>query len=238
MRTIRLLGALILILSLAFALSCTQAGKDSEGFVSLFDGKTFQGWKVPEGDNGHWKIVDGIVNYDGKSESAGDKCLWSEKSYKDYILKIDWRFPGPPVEKEHPVILPDGNYDKNSDGSVKMEKIMDAGDSGVYLRGNSKSQVNFWCWPIGSGEVYGYRTDTTMSAEVRKGVTPTKKADKPLGEWNSCIITMKGDRYSCVLNGEKVIDNAQLPGVPETGPIALQHHGDLVQFRNIWIKEL
>lgn len=238
MNTIKWFGAICIIIAFAFSMSCTQAGKDSEGFASLFDGKTFTGWKVPEGDNGHWKIVDGIIDYDGKSESSGDKCLWSEKSYKDFILKVDWRFNGTPVEKEHPVILPDGSYDKNPDGSVKMEKVMDAGDSGVYLRGNSKSQINMWSWPIGSGEVYGYRNDTTLSAEVRKGVTPTKKADKPFGEWNSFIITMKGDRYTAVLNGETVIDNAQLPGVPEAGPIALQHHGDLIQFRNIWIKEL
>ena len=46
-----------------------------------------------------------------------------------------------------------------------------------------------------------------------------------------------------------MIDNAQLPGVPAKGPLALQHHGaktngvwtsppSLVQFRNISIKEL
>jgi hypothetical protein len=44
-----------------------------------------------------------------------------------------------------------------------------------------------------------------------------------------------------------VLENARLPGVPERGPIALQHHGDrkdgewgasLVQFRRIFIREL
>jgi len=35
-----------------------------------------------------------------------------------------------------------------------------------------------------------------------------------------------------------VIENAQLPGVPERGPIALQHHGDPIEFANIYIKEL
>ena len=52
-----------------------------------------------------------------------------------------------------------------------------------------------------------------------------------------------------MLNGIKVIDKAQLPGIAESGPIALQHHGgkrngqwnsppSLVQFKNIFIKEL
>jgi hypothetical protein len=104
-------------------------------------------------------------------------------------------------------------------------------------------------WPIGSGEVYGYRTDSKMPAEVRAGVTPKKNADRPRGEWNTFEITMKGDRLTVKLNGEEVIQSAQLPGVPKQGPIALQHHGSfengkwtgppsLVQFRNISIKEL
>jgi hypothetical protein len=119
-----------------------------------------------------------------------------------------------------------------------MAEVPDAGDSGIYLRGNSKSQVNMWSWPIGSGEVYGYREDRSVAPEVRAGVTPRVKADKPLGEWNRFIITMKGDRLTVVLNGQTIIENAQLPGVPARGPIALQHHGDPIQFANIYIKEL
>ncbi|HYE97464.1 MAG TPA: DUF1080 domain-containing protein, partial [Planctomycetota bacterium] len=79
--------------------------------------------------------------------------------------------------------------------------------------------------------------------------TPKKKADKPVGEWNAFEITVKGDRLWVTLNGEAVIENALLPGLPPAGRIALQHHGSkkngqwtsppaLVQFRNIRIKEL
>ena len=77
-----------------------------------------------------------------------------------------------------------------------------------------------------------------MPAEVRAGVTPKVKADKKPGEWNRFVITMKGDRLTVVLNDKTVIENAPLPGVPARGPIALQHHGDPVQFANIFIKEL
>ena len=122
-------------------------------------------------------------------------------------------------------------------------------DSGIFLRGSSKAQVNIWSWPIGSGEVYGYRTDAKMPAAVRAGVTPRRNADRDIGEWNTFEITMRGSRLDVVLNGEPVIVNAELPGVPPEGPIALQHHGakkdgvwvsppSLVQFRNISIKEL
>src|SRR4029079_5157947 len=62
-----------------------------EGFTPLFNGKDFTGWKVPPGDNGHWKIVNGLIDYDAKSEAKGDKSLWTEKKYKDFVLLVDWR---------------------------------------------------------------------------------------------------------------------------------------------------
>jgi len=117
------------------------------------------------------------------------------------------------------------------------------------VRGSSKAQINIWGWPIGSGEVYGYRMDAKMPAEVRAGVTPKANADKDIGEWNAFEITMKGDRLTVVLNGVTVLDKAQLPGVPARGLLALQHHGQkkdgvwtgppsLLQFRNLSIREL
>ena len=131
---------------------------------------------------------------------------------------------------DRPIILPDGSQK----GSAKVQEL----DSGIYMRGNSKSQVNLWNWPVGSGEVYGYRTDNKMPPEVKAGVTPKSQADKPLGEWNRMMITMKGELLTVTLNGEVVIKEAQLPGVPAEGPIGLQHHGSAIDFANIWIKEL
>jgi hypothetical protein len=224
-----------------------------EGFTPLFDGKTLSGWKVPRGDNGHWKVKDGAIDCDARSESKEkDKSLWSEKSYRNFVLRIDWRLKLEPAFKNThvPVILPDGSHLKGPDGK-EVHLVIDDVDSGIYLRGSSKSQVNIWMWPIGSGEVYGYRMDKNMPAEVRAAVTPRKRADNVRGQWNTFEITMKGDRLWVKLNGEEVIRNARLPGVPQEGPIALQHHGSfnaktgqwsgppsLVQFRNIYIKEL
>ena len=93
-------------------------------------------------------------------------------------------------------------------------------------------------WNVGSGEVYGYRTNPAMSAEVRAAVTPKTKADRPVGEWNRTMVTIKGDRLSVSINGRVVLDNAQLPGVPARGAIGLQHHGSAIDFANLWIKEL
>ncbi len=228
----------------------SYAAELPEGFVLLFDGKTFDGWRVPTGDNGHWKILDGVIDYDASSEASGDKSLWSEKEYGDFVLLVDWRIKETPyLNPRVPIILPDGSHKLGPDGKP-VQMIVPDSDSGIFLRGQGKSQINIWCWPIGSGEVYGYRMDQSMPPEVRAGVTPRVNADHNIGEWNTFEITMKGDRLSVKLNGQQVLKNAQLPGIPKRGPIALQHHGGknkkgewtsppaLVQFRNIAIKAL
>ncbi|MCF6314486.1 MAG: DUF1080 domain-containing protein [Verrucomicrobiales bacterium] len=51
-------------------------------------------------------------------------------------------------------------------------------------------------------------------------------------------MTMKGERLTVRLNGKNVIDDALLPGVPRSGPIGLQHHGDKIEFANIYIRKL
>jgi Domain of Unknown Function (DUF1080) len=239
------MSAKLLVTLLAASLVTVQ-----DGFTPLFNGKDLTGWKVPAGDNGHWKVVDGVIDYDAESEAPGnDKSLWSERDYGNFVLKVDWRIKATPyINPGVPIILPSGLHKKDADGKDIRMSVPDS-DSGIYLRGESKAQVNIWGWPIGSGEVYGYRMDGKMPPAVRAGVTPKRHADRDIGAWNTFEITLRGDRLTVVLNGEEVISNAQLPGIPPRGPIALQHHGSkkggvwtsppsLVQFRNIAIKEL
>jgi hypothetical protein len=250
----RRFGALALaggLFGLLAASPPAAAGDDPPpGFTSLFSGKDLTGWKVPEGDGGHWKIVDGVIDYDAQSEAEGEKSLFTEKEFGDYVLRLDWRIKDTPWVNPHAkIVLPSGDNKKGPDGKEIDIAVPDS-DSGIYMRGLPKAQVNIWCWPVGSGEVYGYRMDQDQPPAVRAGVVPTTIADKDIGEWNSYEITMKGDRLTVVLNGVEVIHEAQLPGVPDRGPIALQHHGNkgpdgkwqsppaLVQFRNIFIKEL
>jgi hypothetical protein len=122
-------------------------------------------------------------------------------------------------------------------------------DSGILLRGSGRYQINIWCWPIGSGEMYGIRRDNSMPAEVRAGVTPRTQADKPVGEWNRYEITVQGSKVSVKLNDKAVLPGVTIPGIPSSGRIALQHHGSmrngqwtgppsLMQFKNIYIKTL
>jgi hypothetical protein len=219
------------------------------GFRSLFNGKDLAGWKVPEGDGGHWKVENGVIDYDAQSEAKGDKNLWTDRPYGDFVLRVDWRIKETPYTNPNVFyILPDGTHGRDVKGKELHLALPDS-DSGVMVRGDVKNQFNIWCWPIGSGEMYGYRTDGKMPAAVKAAVTPRTQADKPVGQWNTFEITCRGDEVTCVLNGKTVIEKAKLPGLAATGPIGLQHHGAmrdgkwtsppaLLQFRNIYIKEL
>ena len=214
-------------------------GTAGQGFVSLYNGLDLRGWKQVEGNKGHWQAMDWILDYDGQSTAEGeDKNLWTEKEYGNFMLMVDWCQPDKPVPQEVPVILPNGDQAKDAEGNGITASVLDAGDSGIYLRGTSKCQINIWNWPVGSGEIWGYRTDQDMPEEVRRAATPMLCADHKPGEWNRFIITAIDDKITVELNGITVIKEAQLQGVPQKGPIALQHHGDHIQFANIYIKEL
>ncbi len=211
--------------------------KKAEGFRSLYNGLDLRGWKRVTGNEKHWRAKNWVLDYDGKSE-ARDKNLWTEEEFGNFTLIVDWRLPAKEGTEQVPVILADGSQATDSEGKGLTASVPVAGDSGIYLRGSSKSQINIWNWPVGSGEIWGYRTDKNMPAEVRKAATPILNADNRVGRWNRFEITAIGERVTVVVNGKTVIRQARLPGIPKRGAIALQHHGDPIQFANIYIREL
>ena len=210
------------------------------GFMPLFNGNSLDAWDVKPQHKGHWTVRDGCIDYDGKAEGKGwkQKYLWSKEAFGDFILYVEWRLPSASKIKQHPIVLYNGDFLRDKDGKRITRPRPDAGDSGILMRGVLKCQANIWCQELGSGEINGYRTDPDMPPEVRRACIPIKRADRPMGEWNVFEITLQGDCITVVLNGEKVIDAAHLPDLPANGPIGLQHHGDPVQFRNIWVKKL
>jgi hypothetical protein len=234
---------------LAATLAHAADNEPPPGFVSLFNGRDFTGWQVPPGDGGHWKVLDGAIDYDAQSEAAGDKSLWCQRELGDFVLRVDWRIKETPYTNPNvPYILPDGTHAHDTQGKELHFALPDS-DSGIYLRGAGEYQVNIWCWPIGSGEMYGVRTNPKTAPAVRAAVTPRTQADKPVGEWNRFEITVRGKTVTVVLNGKVVIPGAEIPDLPARGRIALQHHGgkrdgqwvsppSLLQFKNIFIKEL
>jgi hypothetical protein len=228
-----------------------EDNKPPAGFTALFDGKTLDGWQgnidmkqratLPKEKQDelvksrtktaqeHWTVKDGAIVCDGK----GGVSLQTVKDYGDFELMVDW-------------------------------KIEAKGDSGLYLRG--QPQVQIWDSDnspgarnedksTGSGGLWNNplppdvakSTDNALKLKEGQkiGKIPLKKADKPVGEWNTFHIVVKGDEVTVKLNGELVVEKAKLLNywdrgkpVPEKGPVELQFHGDPLWFKNIYIKEL
>ncbi len=194
--------------------------KPPEGFKLLFNGKDLTGWQglveLPE------RSKLSPEQLAEKQKEANDKFLphWT---VKDGILLHDGRGQSLQTAKDY------ANFELWVDW-----KIGPKGDSGIYLRGNP--QVQIWDNPIGSGGLFNNK---------KHPHDPLKVADKPVGQWNTFHIIMKDDIVTVHLNGELVVDKTPLenfwePGksLPVKGPIELQHHGDKLWFKNIYIKEL
>src|SRR5688572_4714014 len=76
-----------------------QVAEEDQDWMSLYNGLDLRGWRNESGHAGHWKAKDWILDYDGKSEAA-DKVLWSEKSFRDFELIVDWRLTSGGERKE------------------------------------------------------------------------------------------------------------------------------------------
>lgn len=246
-----LLGAAVVAVAGVAAQPAQTQNAAPAGWTSLFNGKDLTGWKIPDGDNGHWKVVDGVIDYDASSESKGDKSLWTVKTFKNFQARVDWRIKETPyINTNMRIVMPDG-HDKLDEKGQPIRIAAPDSDSGFLLRGSSKAQLNIWCWPVGSGEMYGYRTATDSSPAVKAAATPIVNADHDIGQWNTFDVTVQGNTVTVMLNGKTVIPKITLPDLPAEGPLGLQHHGGpkgpdgkytgipaLLQFRNVFVKEL
>jgi hypothetical protein len=223
----------------ASALEQSENKLRERGFIPLLADESLADWQVEPWHRGHWVFRDGLLDYDGRGEheKSQKNSLWTKEKYADLQLQVDWRLPTEPTAKPHPIVLFNGDFLMDEKGKRVTRPRLDAGDSGVLLRGILDCQANIWSQELGSGEINGYRTNRSMPPEVRRACIPIRVADKPLGEWNTFFITLHGDQMTVALNGVTVVD-ARLPDLPAAGPIGLQHHGDPVQFRRMWVKRL
>lgn len=190
------------------------------GFMALFNGNDLIGWQ-------------GLVELPQRKKLSPEQLAAKQKAANEKFL--------PHWKVENGVLHYDGKGQSlqtaKDYGNFELWvdwKILKKGDSGIYLRGNP--QVQIWDNPEGSGGLYNNQKNP------RK---PLKVADKPVGEWNTFRIIMKGDKVTVYLNGELVVDKTPLENywergqpLPAKGPIELQHHGNSLWFKNIYIKEL
>jgi len=200
----------------------------SAGWKLLFDGTSFQGWRgyKAEAVPPGWKVQDGALTL--TTGRTGDLITAAE--YGDFELTFEWR-------------------------------ISTGGNSGVLYR-------------VGLGEPAVPRTgpeyqildnERAKDSQIVNhlagslydlGPATPRHLPKPVGEWNSGRIVLRGWKIEHWLNGTKVIaadlaspeGKAMIAGSKfkswpkfatlSRGHIALQDHGDVVSYRSIKLREL
>jgi hypothetical protein len=234
----QLLIAVALVLSPFFSLAADDASTRPDntppaGFVALFNGKDLTGWKglpVKEKLDNPFKRMAAKPEELKKAQAAADERMRQHWKVQDGALVFDGHGDSLATAREDY-----GDFELYVDW-----KILPKGDSGIYLRGTPQVQIwdpaNDSAGNTGSGGLYNNKQHPSK---------PTKKADKPVGEWNTFWIKMVGDKVWVKLNGELVVDGVVLENywdyskpIFPTGQIELQNHGNTLYFKNIYIKEL
>ena len=199
-------------LLLAFVSPTRSADKDSD-WVSLFNCKDLTGLKVHFKDEN--KDADPKKTFTVKDEAliVGGKptCyIYTEKSYKDYVLTFDWRFP----EGSTP--------DSNSGCLIHIQTPHKVMPKSVEPQGRYKDHGKLFF-------VGGLKGEATFDEAAHK------KALKPMGQWSTTEVTCKADGIISVkLNGVPV---AQGKTELTSGPIGFQCEGWEIHLKNIKIKE-
>lgn len=205
------IARLVLIaLTAASALGAAETEwlKPPEGAIVLFDGRHTLLW------NGAKKTKDGYL-------MAGPV---TKKKFGDCTLHLEFNMLPHPEGKRV------------------------SGNSGVYLQTRYEVQI------LNS---HGQKPEKGGCAAIYQFKPPDQNVTRPLGEWQSYTITFRQPRWegakktanariTVVHNGVKVHDDVEVPNKtghgkkegPEPGPLRLQHHGNPVVFRNVWLLPL
>jgi hypothetical protein len=190
-----------------------QAGGE---YVSLFDGKSLQGWTVMNSTPTTFAIKDGFIHVEGNSG-----WLKSDRQYSDFQLRVEVRF------------LTD-----NADSGIFVRAV---GDS-IFLRGwpGNSFQVqardvtrNQTANPILIGNIYRHGN---ARAETNFDSAAALQAAKKTGEWQTLDIGVTGDRLTVTLNGTVVTTAAGIAN--PSGYIGLQGEAGIVEYRSIQIREM
>jgi hypothetical protein len=228
---------IILAASLVFGFVASSPADDT-GFTPLFNGKDLAGWTTYLQKNADpaktWSISDGVIHCTGTPLGY----LLTEKEYGNYVLRVQWRFPGKPGNSG--VFLHVSGKDQIWPKGVEAQ--LQSGEAGdFWLVDGFKLTI-----PESQHESPTSRHYLRMNETWKKTGTDSKGRDtqqavrtpveKPIGEWNQYEITCKGDEIRLVINGKLV--NVGTKAEATKGKILLQSEGAPIDFRNIEIKSL
>ena len=198
------------------AIAWADRGASDNGWVSLFDGKSLDGWKQING-TAKYSVKDGAI-IGWTAEGSPNSFLCTARNYGDFALefevKVDSRL--------------------NSGVQVRSESKSD------YQNG----RVHGYQVEIAENGFSGYVYDEARRGKFLTENTDKEKAVKAFrgGEWNHYRIVCEGDSIKTWINGTPIEDLND--SMTKEGFIGLQVHsfkGDTpawVQWKNIRIKEL
>jgi hypothetical protein len=79
---------IILLFSFLLTFNCSFSQKKKQGFVSLFDGKTFTGWRVNEEHPATFSIEDGTIKVAGDRTHLFYEGAVGNHDFKNFELKL------------------------------------------------------------------------------------------------------------------------------------------------------
>jgi hypothetical protein len=222
-----------IILSVIITTACqAQKGK----WTILFDGSSadkFRGYNMQAFPDQAWKIEDGaLVTQTG----VPNIDLVTKENYKDFELTFEW-------------------------------KVSIAGNSGIFFHmqeslahqsgnGNSPNWLDNFEMQILDDINFNDKAPIRSAGSLYDLIVPVNKILKPVGEYNTGKLVVKGNHVEQWLNGNKVVEyemgsdemNKLLkeskfkdnPGYGKSpdGLIMFQHHGQKVWFKNIKVRRL
>jgi hypothetical protein len=225
------------------------APKDADGYVTIFDGKTFNGWRGYEKDTvpGLWVIEDGAIKFSGSDggeaqTSDGGDLIFAYK-FKNFELTFDWKVA------------------KSSNSGI-LYLAQEIKGEHIYISSPEYQILDNENHPDAKLGVDGNR----KSASLYDMIPANPQESKPFGEWNTgAIIVYKGS-VSHFQNGKAVLEYHlwtpewtkllqeskfsqekwplaydllnNLGGANHEGYIGLQDHSDVVWYKNIKVKIL
>lgn len=243
-----------------------------DGWTLLFDGKTLKGWndprrKSPPGDG--WTVENGAIRALAKPKLRED--LISDRKFRDFEMVWEWR-----IEAGSNSGVKYRIQDKFFLDRAKFKKGVSFEEGVGHELANKLSSRSQPSSEGGEEYVVGLEfqlIDDAAHADAQRGglyqtgamysmIPASKRAAKPVGEWNVSRVVLRGERVEHWLNGEKVVEaSLQAPEIEAAAakrwkkfapslyeqlakqaakecPVGLQHHNDAVWFRSIKIRKL
>ncbi len=198
-----------------------QSKKSEDGFIPLFNGKDFSGWKPINTAPSTWSIKDSMIHCTGKP--IGE--LRTVRMYQNFIMEVEWRH-----------LKPRGNAgifiwadDITAKGQPFHRGIEVQVLENAY--GNTRSYTTH-------GDIFPIHGAKMTPTNGRGGSRsfPTENRSNPSPKWNHYRITCIDGTIKLEVNGKLVNEGRNCS--PRKGYICLESEGGIVDYRNLRIKEL